>query len=96
MIILAASQTSESSPENSVGILIAAHKARNGGSLPTHDSTRDPQAELNEEGGHDDSVEVDHIIPQSRGGSNHPQNARLVSRELNNGIQRVVGAADKK
>ena len=42
MIILAASQTSESSPENSVGILIAAHKARNGGSLPTHDSTREP------------------------------------------------------
>lgn len=80
---------------NQRAALIAANKARNGGKLKS-DADNDPIQNLTETVGQDDSVEVDHVIASSRGGSNHWWNARLISRRLNNALERVVDAKNKK
>lgn len=47
------------------------------------------------EAGRKGRPEADHIVQQSRGGANLFTNARLVSWELNNSIERVVDASQK-
>ncbi|HKI01010.1 MAG TPA: HNH endonuclease domain-containing protein [Thermoanaerobaculia bacterium] len=74
--------------------ILAMNRANNGGSLKS-DAPDDPNQDLVEARGSKNSAEVDHIIPSSRGGSNSPLNARVISWELNNKIQRVVVAALK-
>jgi hypothetical protein len=75
--------------------ILAMNKANNGGSLKS-DAPDDPNQDLVEAPGSMNSAEVDHIIPNSRGGSNSPLNARVISWELNNKIQRVVAPALKQ
>ncbi|HHG86732.1 MAG TPA: DUF4157 domain-containing protein [Bacteroidetes bacterium] len=58
------------------------------------EGSNEPHENLRENG-RLDRPEVDHIIPNSRGGSNFFTNARLVSWELNNKIERVVDAGAK-
>lgn len=48
------------------------------------------------EAGRKDRPEIDHIIPNSSGGANFFTNARVVSWELNNSIERVVPASQKQ
>lgn len=68
-------------------LIIQTNKARNGGRLKS-DDPHDPQQDLDERGAAN-APEVDHIVPKSRGGSNHYSNARLVSWQLNNRDDRV-------
>lgn len=78
-----------------IKILIAANKMRNGGQLKS-DAPNDPYPILAETVGEDDSVECDHVINgKLRGGSNHWWNARLISRKLNNSMERQADANDK-
>ena len=78
-----------------IQILIAANKKRNGGVLRS-DANNDPYPILAETLGQDDSVECDHVINGNlRGGSNHWWNARLISRKLNNSMEREADAQDK-
>jgi hypothetical protein len=67
--------------------LIAYNKKKNGGKLKS-DAGNDPHQDLTEDTGAATSVEVDHIIPKSKGGCNHFLNARLISWELNNALER--------
>jgi hypothetical protein len=69
--------------------ILAANRTRNGGTLKSDDAKGDPHQDLVEQTGHANSAEIDHIIPKSRGGSNHFKNARVISWELNNTIARV-------
>jgi hypothetical protein len=68
--------------------LITYNKLKNGGQLKS-DSGDDPHQDLTEGTGKATSVEVDHIIPKVLGGSNHFLNARLISWELNNKVERI-------
>ena len=74
-------------------LLLQANMARNGGKLMS-DHPEDPiletlgSIELDERGT-ENFPEIDHIIPNSRGGSNHFSNARVVSWRLNNKAARV-------
>jgi hypothetical protein len=68
--------------------LITYNKLKNGGQLKS-DSGDDPHQDLTEGTGKATSVEVDHIIPKVMGGSNHFLNARLISWELNNKVERI-------
>jgi hypothetical protein len=68
--------------------LIAYNKTKNGGKLKS-DAGNDPHQDLTEDTGQATSVEVDHIIPMSKGGCNHFLNARLISWELNNSLERI-------
>ena len=78
-----------------IQLLIAANKKRNGGVLRS-DAANDPHPILAETVGGDDSVECDHVINgKLKGGANHWWNARLVSRELNNSMEREVEAKAK-
>jgi len=77
-----------------IKLLIAENKKRNGGKLKS-DSNTDPHKVLAETAGENDSVECDHVINRFRGGSNHWWNARLISRELNNSLERESEAKGK-
>ncbi|MFJ9183705.1 DUF4157 domain-containing protein [Streptomyces anulatus] len=67
--------------------ILKANMARNNGTLMSDDPL-DPHQVLNEDGTAD-YPEIDHIIPKSAGGSNAYSNARVVSWELNNKLDRV-------
>ena len=78
-----------------ISLLIAANKKRNKGVLKS-DADNDPYEELSEIPGRDDSVECDHVITKNGGGgANHWWNARLISRKLNNSLERGVAAHQK-
>jgi hypothetical protein len=51
------------------------------------DGINDPHPTLSEKGAAD-FPEVDHVIPQSLGGSNLFSNARLISWQLNNSLEK--------
>ena len=78
-----------------IAILIEANKNRNGGKLKSDAADDYPGKALSVVPGRLNSVECDHVIPKSQGGANHWWNARLISRKLNNKIERVVDAKDK-
>ncbi len=81
--------------------LIRYNKRLNGGAMESDswDASgahvyRDPHQVLLE-AGRKNRPEADHIVPNSYGGANFFVNARLVSWELNNSIQRVASASAK-
>lgn len=68
-------------------LILQANLARNGGRLMS-DDPNDPHQVLDEDGTAN-YPEIDHIIPKSAGGSNAYSNARVISWELNNKLDRV-------
>ncbi|MFI2026519.1 eCIS core domain-containing protein [Streptomyces buecherae] len=68
-------------------LILQANLARNNGQLRS-DDPNDPHEVLDEDGTAN-YPEIDHIIPRSAGGSNAYSNARVVSWELNNKLDRV-------
>jgi hypothetical protein len=76
-------------------MLLQANMAVNGGVLKSDDPD-DPYPDLDERGTRN-APEIDNIVPESHGGSNHFSNARVVSWALNNKHDRVkslVGIVD--
>lgn len=71
--------------------ILQANMARHGGQIKSDDPA-DPHQVLRI-GGTANRPEIDHIIPKSSGGSNFFSNARVVSWELNNKLDRVKSPA---
>lgn len=73
---------------NQIALIHEWNRARNGGKLRS-DARNDPHQELTRNGTLN-RPEVDHIVPISKGGSNLFSNARIVSWEMNNKLERIT------
>ncbi|MFN8377660.1 MAG: DNA/RNA non-specific endonuclease [Anaerolineae bacterium] len=74
---------------NQRNLILQANKARNGGVLKSDDPNDPVPGQVLSEQGAENFPEIDHIIPNSLGGSNLFSNARVVSWKLNNREARV-------
>lgn len=73
--------------EEQKDLIYKANTLRNNGVLMS-DDPNDPHPVL-DMNGTNDRPEIDHILPKSRGGGNFFSNARVVSREMNNSLDRM-------
>ena len=63
--------------------ILEANRKRNFGKIKS-DVADDEYSELSGAPNADDSPEIDHILPKSKGGSNEYKNAQVTSRKYNN------------